>query len=67
MTNKEIKQILASHGVKSNKSGVAMIQEHCKKIVDDMGKRLKKRNVKVVRADNFEFALPDPFYHLKQS
>ena len=61
MTNKEVKQILPSHGIKSNKSGVAMIQEHCKKMVDDMGKRLKKRNVKVVRADNFEFSLPNPF------
>ena len=64
MTNKEIKQILSSHNVKSNKSGVAMIQEHCRKLVNNMGKRLNSRNVKVLRADNFEFALPNPFQNI---
>ena len=38
-----------------------MIERHLEKQVDLMAQRCSNRNVKVLRIDNFEFAMPNPF------
>ena len=61
MTKKEVKQIFADHGIKTNKGGIEMTESYLRKIVDGMARRCKFRNIKVLRMDNFEFSLPNPF------
>ena len=61
MTKKRIKEIFKSRGVKTNEGALKMIEEHLAKQVDLMAQRCDFRNIKVLRMDNFEFALPNPF------
>ena len=61
MTKKRIKEIFKSRGVKTNEGALKMIEEHLAKQVDIMAQRCDFRNIKVLRMDNFEFALPNPF------
>ena len=61
MTKKSIKEVFKSRGVKTNDGALKMIEEHLAKQVDLMAQRCDFRNIKVLRMDNFEFALPNPF------
>ena len=61
MTKKRIKEIFKSRGIKTNEGALKMIEEHLSKKVDLMAQRCDFRNIKVLRMDNFEFALPNPF------
>ena len=61
MTKAKMKQIFKDRGVKTNDGALKMVEEHLAKQVDIMAQRCDFRNIKVLRMDNFEFALPNPF------
>ena len=61
MTKKTMKQMFKNRGVKTNDGAITMIERHLEKQVDLMAQRCSNRNVKVLRIDNFEFAMPNPF------
>ena len=61
ITKKEIKSIFKDRGVKTNDGSLKMIKRHLEVELDNMAVRCKKRNIKVLRINNFEFALPNPF------
>ena len=61
MTKKRIKEVFKSRGVKTNEDALQMIEEHLAKQVDIMAQRCDFRNIKVLRMENFGFALPNPY------
>ncbi len=61
MTKKRMKEIFKARGVKTNEGALKMLEEHLARHIDVMAQRCDFRNIKVLRMDNFEFALPNPF------
>ena len=61
MTKKRMKEIFKARGVKTNEGPLKMLEAHLARHIDVMAQRCDFRNIKVLRMDNFEFALPNPF------